>query len=188
MARSWGDKCHELSRRNSDQLRTNRNPWTGTERQQFAWAEGVFSCKSFQDDCCQRSVSIFSFSLILWHKTYQVDRKLNCKLFDPMRSRVIVLVPQKWRVRLAFLLASEINCFSHLCVRPKALTIRYFFRDSLFFLFHVKIISLFLQRLTIIFLIFNNYSLKWRWIVVDIYRAAPAARKISTTIHRHWGE
>ena len=33
----------------------------------------------------------------------------------------------------------------------------------------------------------NNYSPKWRWIAVDIYRAA-SARWISTAIHRHWGE
>ena len=38
-------------------------------------------------------------------------------------------------------------------------------------------------RLTIV----NNYSPKWRWKAVDIYRAA-SARWISTAIHRHWGE
>ena len=33
----------------------------------------------------------------------------------------------------------------------------------------------------------NNYSLKWRWLVVSI-PSREEAKLISTTSHRHWGE
>ena len=39
-----------------------------------------------------------------------------------------------------------------------------------------------------VLMIFNNYSLKWRWIVKDILPSRKAARWIFFTRHRHWGE
>ena len=123
MARSWGDKCHELSRRNPDQLRTNRNSETTTVR--VSWA--FFFLQNFSRWLLSAFREYFSFSLILWHKTYHVGRKLNCKLFDPMRSRLPCA--SKMEGAFSFFISKrDILCFSHLCVRSKALTIRYFFR------------------------------------------------------------
>ena len=44
------------------------------------------------------------------------------------------------------------------------------------------------RALSEIFIIVNNYSLKWRWIVMDINRAAKREGKYPSLRHRHWGE
>ena len=87
----------------------------------------VFFLQNFSRWLLSAFREYFSFSLILWHKTYHVGRKLNCKLFDPMRSRLPCA--SKMEGAFSFFISKrDILCFSHLWVRSKALTIRYFFR------------------------------------------------------------